>query len=147
MRVATSCAGRFQFSVEKAKSVSWSRPIAAPWRVTARTLSTPCLWPRMRARPRLWAQRPLPSMMIATCRAPPGFFEASDAILGTTPRGGANRTTLIRDGAASRAEVRRSPESRVPRGFGPCRGVGLGPLRDALLGPDEAVALGSHADH
>src|SRR5262249_28067161 len=35
---------------------------------TARTASFPRLCPSMRGRPRLRAQRPLPSMMIATCR-------------------------------------------------------------------------------
>src|SRR5260221_9123182 len=40
-------------------------------RTTRRSASTPRRWPSARGRPRAAAQRPLPSMMIATCRGPP----------------------------------------------------------------------------
>src|SRR5262245_34748103 len=34
-----------------------------------RTVSTPARWPAMRGRPRRVAQRPLPSMIMATCKS------------------------------------------------------------------------------
>src|SRR5215469_5266780 len=36
-------------------------------RMMVRADSAPCRWPSMRGRPRCFAQRPLPSMMMATC--------------------------------------------------------------------------------
>src|SRR6266436_9097430 len=39
-------------------------------RTTRRNASTPRRWPSARGRPRAAAQRPLPSMMIATCNGP-----------------------------------------------------------------------------
>src|SRR4051812_15577331 len=36
--------------------------------MTDRTLRMPCRWPRIRGSRRPWAQRPLPSMMMATSR-------------------------------------------------------------------------------
>src|SRR3984893_1951763 len=39
-------------------------------RTTRRRASTPRRWPSTRGRPRAAAQRPLPSMMIATCMGP-----------------------------------------------------------------------------
>src|SRR5580692_2827938 len=39
-------------------------------RTTRRSASTPRRWPSARGRPRAAAQRPLPSMMIATCNGP-----------------------------------------------------------------------------
>src|SRR5262249_37816649 len=49
-------------------SVSWPMPSLQPSSITARTLWTPRACPSTRGRPRSWAQRPLPSMMTATCR-------------------------------------------------------------------------------
>jgi hypothetical protein len=37
-------------------------------RIAERTVSTPRLWPAMRGMNRFFAQRPLPSMMMAMCR-------------------------------------------------------------------------------
>src|SRR2546423_4059174 len=41
-------------------------------RTTRRNASTPRRWPSARGRPRAAAQRPFPSMMIATCKGPSG---------------------------------------------------------------------------
>src|SRR5258708_6687628 len=68
MRNETSSGGRRQFSLEKAKSVRYSTPLLAQAFTTARTASTPRRCPATRGRKRFFAQRPLPSMMIATWR-------------------------------------------------------------------------------
>src|ERR1700704_4477165 len=50
-------------------------------RTTRRNASTPRRWPSARGRPRAAAQRPLPSMMIATCK---GVSAGSDpSVAGT----------------------------------------------------------------
>src|SRR5690606_19934343 len=68
MRKETSWGGRSQFSVENAYTVRASTPSwAAVCTVLFRAL-TPARCPAARGRPRSWAQRPLPSMMMATCR-------------------------------------------------------------------------------
>ena len=64
----TSTLGRPQFSLENANSVSASTPRRAHSSITIRAGAMPALWPACRGRPRAAAQRPLPSMMIATCR-------------------------------------------------------------------------------
>src|SRR5258708_10561486 len=43
-------------------------PSSCEARTTRRSASTPRRWPSARGRPRAAAQRPLPSMMIATCK-------------------------------------------------------------------------------
>src|SRR5512143_536719 len=45
-------------------------PSSCAARTTRRNASTPRRWPSARGRPRAAAQRPLPSMMIATCEGP-----------------------------------------------------------------------------
>jgi hypothetical protein len=70
----TSASGRLQFSQEKAKSVRRFRPRSFAARTTVRTASTPLRWPSARGSPRRVAQRPLPSMMMATW---PGSLEDS----------------------------------------------------------------------
>ena len=73
---STSSAGRDQFSVEKEKTVSSSIPSSTASRSRALTTSAPARCPSTTGRPRCWAQRPLPSVMIATYRAgvkPRGF--------------------------------------------------------------------------
>src|SRR6185436_5658971 len=65
---ATSPAGRCQFSTENVYSVSTSTPSDEQPFTASRTLSRPARWPMSRGTPRAFAQRPLPSMMIATCR-------------------------------------------------------------------------------
>src|SRR3990172_12934 len=68
MRNSTSSAGRFQFSVEKVNTVSHSIPRPrAPW-TTSNNASSPAACPAVRGRPRAVAQRPLPSITIATWR-------------------------------------------------------------------------------
>jgi len=62
----TSSAGRCQFSLEKANSVSTSTLASAHTSMTARTASTPALCPATPGSRRFFAQRLLPSMMIAT---------------------------------------------------------------------------------
>src|SRR5262249_51955446 len=68
MSASTSRLGRCQFSVEKANSVRYLMPRRRLVSTTARTESLPRWWPSMRLRPRCNAQRPLPSMMMATWR-------------------------------------------------------------------------------
>src|ERR1700693_5544249 len=45
-------------------------PSSCAARTTRRSASTPRRWPSARGRPRAAAQRPLPSMMTATCEGP-----------------------------------------------------------------------------
>src|SRR5450631_950275 len=71
MSIDTSSAGRRQFSELKANRVRYSMPCVMLASITARTASTPREWPATRGRCRAVAQRPLPSMMIATCRGLP----------------------------------------------------------------------------
>ncbi|MGX1120744.1 hypothetical protein RKD37_006107 [Streptomyces ambofaciens] len=67
IRNRTSSGERFQFSVEKAYREMFPTPISiAPWS-TSMTCSAPTLCPSVRGSPRSLAQRPLPSMTIATC--------------------------------------------------------------------------------
>src|SRR6266540_778043 len=68
MRMAISPEGRFQLSAENAYRVSAVTPRSRVASTTRRTASAPARWPAPRARPRRVAQRPLPSMMIATWR-------------------------------------------------------------------------------
>src|SRR5881296_2428146 len=68
MRAATSPGGRFQLSAENAYSVSAPMPSPGAASTIRRTASTPARWPATRGRPRRPAQRPLPSITIATCR-------------------------------------------------------------------------------
>ena len=63
----TSAAGRSQFCAENAYSVSCRMPSSRAARTTRRTASAPCAVPVGARPPRAAAQRPLPSMMIATC--------------------------------------------------------------------------------
>src|SRR6266545_2512160 len=65
---ATSLGGRLQLSAEKAYSVSARSPRSGAASTTRRTACAPARWPAARGRPRRVAQRPLPSMMIATWR-------------------------------------------------------------------------------
>src|SRR5215207_4044879 len=68
IRLDTSSRGRRQFSLENANSVSASIPRREHSLMHMRTGSRPALCPAARGRPCAAAQRPLPSMMIATCR-------------------------------------------------------------------------------
>jgi hypothetical protein len=62
----TSSSERDQFSVENEKTVSSSMPSATASFRRALTVSAPARCPSATSRPRCWAQRPLPSVMIAT---------------------------------------------------------------------------------
>src|SRR3989442_10911574 len=73
IRAEISVGGRCQFSSENAKSVSTSTPASIAPSTTSRTAFMPARCPSGRGRCRSRAQRPLPSMMMATWRgtAPP----------------------------------------------------------------------------
>ena len=64
----TSLAGRDQFSALNEKMVMNLMPISLAARIVRRNASTPRRCPSTRGRPRAAAQRPLPSMMMATWR-------------------------------------------------------------------------------
>src|SRR4051794_35343158 len=63
---STSSLGRDQFSVENEKTVSSSTPRSTASRSLSLTTSAPARWPSIGESPRRCAQRPLPSVMIAT---------------------------------------------------------------------------------
>src|SRR5215469_15376750 len=63
----TSPSGRCQFSLLKVNRVSALTPRPVQCSMTRRAVSRPALCPRLRGNPRFLAQRPLPSMMMATC--------------------------------------------------------------------------------
>src|SRR5579863_551225 len=65
IRRLTSVSGRRQFSLLKVKSVNAPTPRSAQCSMTSRAASRPALCPAWRTRPRAFAQRPLPSMMMA----------------------------------------------------------------------------------
>src|SRR5215210_3149203 len=66
---ATSSAGRDQFSVENEYTVSSRTPRSTASRRRALTVSAPARCPSATDSPRACAQRPLPSVMMATYRA------------------------------------------------------------------------------
>src|SRR5262245_51630661 len=68
MRPETSSAGRFQFSDENAKTVKYAMPRCAHARTVRTRASTPDLCPKARGISRWLAQRPLPSITMATWR-------------------------------------------------------------------------------
>src|SRR5262245_40182143 len=68
MSSPTSLAGRDQFSALKEKIVTILMPISPAARIVRRSASTPRRCPSARGSPRPAAQRPWPSIMIATCR-------------------------------------------------------------------------------
>src|SRR3981189_2270327 len=63
-----SAGGRHQFSALKEKMVRKPMPRSPAARTVRRSASTPRRCPSPRGSPRAAAQRPLPSMMMATCR-------------------------------------------------------------------------------
>ena len=63
---ATSSTGRVQFSVENEYTVSSRMPSSTESRRRALTASAPARCPSSTGSPRCLAQRPLPSVMIAT---------------------------------------------------------------------------------
>src|ERR1700722_17726199 len=67
MSMPTSSGGRRQFSLLNANRVRWRTLRAAHSSTTLRTTLTLARCPATRGMPRDRAQRPLPSMMIATC--------------------------------------------------------------------------------
>ena len=68
IRSRISAGGRDQFSELKEKIVRMPMPSSPAARTVRRSASTPRRWPSLRGRPRAAAQRPLPSMMMATWR-------------------------------------------------------------------------------
>src|SRR3954463_7017199 len=69
IRPVTSSAGRDQFSVENEYTVSSSTPRSTASRSRAFTVSAPARCPSTTGSPRAVAQRPFPSVMMATYRA------------------------------------------------------------------------------
>ena len=67
MRSRISDGGRDQFSALKEKMVRNEMPISPAARTVLRNASTPRRCPSLRGNPRADAQRPLPSMIMATC--------------------------------------------------------------------------------
>ena len=65
-RPDTSSSGRFQFSDENANTVRYSMPRSEQACTQRTSASTPCLWPKKRGMKRFLAQRPLPSITMAT---------------------------------------------------------------------------------
>src|SRR5262249_10068826 len=63
-----SAGGRVQFSALNEKIVRYAIPRSPAARTVRRSASTPRRCPSPRGSPRAAAQRPLPSMMMATCR-------------------------------------------------------------------------------
>src|SRR5262245_51568290 len=82
MRSRTSAGGRDQFSELNEKMVRMPTPSSPAARTVRRSASTPRRWPSLRGSPRAAAQRPLPSMMMATCRG--ASNGAGEAINGTS---------------------------------------------------------------
>src|SRR5258705_12151237 len=72
-----SAGGRDQFSELKEKIVRKSMPRSPAARPVLRSASTPRRWPSTRGSPRAAAQRPLPSMMMATCLGTSGTISAN----------------------------------------------------------------------
>src|ERR1035438_6142126 len=68
MRASTSAGGRRQLSLENANSVRMPMPVSGAASTARRAASTPARCPMMRGSPRPVAHRPLPSMIIPTCR-------------------------------------------------------------------------------
>jgi hypothetical protein len=66
IRNRTSAAGRRQFSVEKAYTVSHDSPTSKPPSTVSNRAASPASWPLLRGRPLAPAQRPLPSITMAT---------------------------------------------------------------------------------
>ena len=67
-RTTLRLAADASFSLEKANRVRYSTPISAQDFTVLRTASTPRLWPLATRQKRFFAQRPLPSMMMAMAR-------------------------------------------------------------------------------
>src|SRR5208282_4009003 len=67
MSIPTSSGGRRQFSLLNANRVRKRTPALPHSSTTRRTTLMLARWPAGRGKPRERAQRPLPSMMIATC--------------------------------------------------------------------------------
>src|SRR5690554_3070746 len=78
----TSSAGRPQFSLEKANRVRASTPRSRQKSMHRFTARAPARWPITRGRWRRAAQRPLPSMMMATWR---GMHGGADSAFMPTP--------------------------------------------------------------
>src|SRR3990172_1286007 len=106
IRVVTSARGRPQFSEENAYSVRQGMPISRAHSTTARTERMPIRCPSTRGSPRSLAQRPFPSMMMATWRGraeeggPPLFMRtAQGAQRSLRCCGGGRMPDYLRDDA------------------------------------------------
>src|SRR5215469_526289 len=65
MRRLTSFSGRLQFSLLKVNRVRAPTSRVAQCSMISRAVSSPALWPAVRSKPRAFAHRPLPSIMMA----------------------------------------------------------------------------------
>src|SRR5450759_3608167 len=158
MSVATSRCGSFQFSVENAKSVRAVSSRRAAVSTVARTESIPARWPSTRGRRRCRAQRPLPSMMTATCRGRrprsrasrsarsgvPGAAMESLSIIGiggeTCPRAWILSRRNGRDGGGREVPGKRLRGIQNPREREAARFRGWPGLREGVLGTNAAPA-------
>src|SRR5215203_3846979 len=84
-----SAGGRVQFSALNEKMVRIWMPISPAARTVLRSASTPRRCPSPRGRPRAAAQRPFPSMMIATW---PGTSNGAVEVVAASPFGIASST-------------------------------------------------------
>src|SRR5512143_2570896 len=96
MRAATSSRGRCQLSAEKANRVRVPMPRARAAETRRRMASTPAAWPALRGRPRDSAQRPLPSMMMATWSPEGAGVGVVPGMAERLPDGGVMGSTLAR---------------------------------------------------
>src|SRR5437899_79904 len=85
IRSRTSDGGRCQFSDENENSVRQAIPISPAARTVLRNASTPRRCPSTRGSPRAAAQRPFPSMMMATCRGTSGTPPATSVCAISVP--------------------------------------------------------------
>src|SRR3954451_3220788 len=169
IRSSTSCAGRPQFSVEKAYTARLRTPSPGAASTVRRSARVPARWPAIGGSPRWRAQRPLPSMMIATDVAESGSDCSTDAtrrsrskrrrrptetagiqvfkrIAGRTGAGSERPVRLVATGWAADCDEREPFRA----GHGTARGAGIepdecpGPHRH-LLAVDQPVAVaGEH---
>src|SRR6266516_563583 len=86
-------------------------PISPAVRTTARTDSAPLRWPSTRGRLRCFAQRPFPSMMIATCVGKEAFAAALRWIWGGLISDSSSSMSLVFGGV--RKSGRGLPQSKT----------------------------------
>src|SRR5262245_51011932 len=131
-----SASGRRQLAEENANSVSVPMPSDGAAATARRTASTPARWPARRGSPRARAQRPLPSMAIATWK-PCGQVLGMAKYLPMEEDGGSPRTAPL-----GRADQRLHPDEVVGERAAARRRQGVLGARHAAL---EALLAGDVA--